>query len=187
MAHRVRAAIIGSTVLAILASVSGCHTAGDPSPSPTVATTSVTPSPTPTPTPTYGPNQTAALATVTKYYDWINTYQKDPSFPNFGELNRLAKEEALSAGAASVNSLRFAGQRQVGDLVVVSLVPDNESSSAIGVSSCVDNSRASRIDSQGQPVARPAGIPARLAYSLKVRNDGGTWFVISDRGGTTSC
>ncbi len=187
MSNSHRVAIVGGMMLAVLTTVSGCDRASDPSPSPSVAASSVTPTPTAIPTPTYGRNQTAALATVTKYYDWINTYQKDPSFPNFGELNRLAKEEALSAGAASVNSLRFAGQHQVGDLVVVSLVPDSESSSVIGVSACVDNSKASRVDSQGQPVARPAGIPTRLAYTLKVRDDSGTWFVISDRGGTSSC
>ena len=188
MARPVRAAIVGTILLATLATVSGCHTAVDPSPSPTGAASTVTPPPTPTPTPipTYGPNQAAALATVSKYFDWINTYSKDPSLPNFGELQRLAKDNAVTSNVALVNTLAREGQHQVGDLVLAAMVPDVESPTQIGVSVCVDGSNVIRVDKQGATVPRKDGLTRRV-YSLKVRNDGGTWFVVSDLGGNTSC
>jgi hypothetical protein len=126
------------------------------------------------------------LATVTKYYDWINTYSKDPSMPNFGELQRLARDNAVTSNVALVNTLAREGQHQVGDLVLAAMVPDAESSGQIGVTTCVDGSNVTRVDKQGATVPRKDGL-TRRAYTLKVRNDAGTWFVVSDLGGDTSC
>lgn len=185
MTHPVRVVLVGGIVLGVLAA-GGCHSSAVTSPTPSVAVSTSTPTPTPTPSKTYGPNATAALTAVSAYFAWINTYSKDPSFPNFGELNRLAKRDALSVGLAAVNTLAFDGQHQVGDVVVVELVPDGESRSQIGVSACLDESKTSRVDKGGQTVP-PLDSITRRAYTLKVEDQGGTWFVVSTLGGMTTC
>lgn len=174
-----------SIVLLSVGLVAACTSTSSP---PTIAPTSpvVTPTPTPSPTPTFGPNQTAALAVVTKYYAWINTYSKDPSFPNFGELQRLAKGDPVTMNVARVNNIGRAGQHQVGDLVLAQVVPDSDSPTQIGVAICVDATNVSRLDQAGNVVPRQDGL-TRRGYNLKLRNDGGTWFVVSDVGGNYSC
>lgn len=185
MTHSVRALLVGSIVLGVLAA-GGCRSSAVTSPTPSVTVGTPTPTPMPTLSKTYGPNATAALTAVKAYYAWINKYSQDPTHPYFLDLNRVAKGEALSTGASSANLLALAGQHQVGDVFVVELVPDGESSMQIGVTACLDGSKAFLVDKDGKTVP-PADSLTRRVYTTKVENQGGTWFVISDRGGTTSC
>ncbi len=185
MTHPVRVALVGSIVLGILAVVSGCNATVTPTPSVSVSTLPPTTTPSATPSKTYGPNATAALTAVAAYYAWINKYSQDPTHPYFLDLNRVAKGEALSTGMSTVNLMAVEGQRQIGDLVVVDMVPDGESASKISVAVCLDSSKATRVDMSGQTIP-PADSLTRRAYTAILENESG-WYVTSARGGMTSC
>lgn len=184
MTRSVRPALIGSILIGIVAA--GCQGTPVASPTPTIATSTATPTPTPSPTPSYGPNATAALTAVTAYYSWINKYSQDPTHPYFIDLNRVAKGEALSTGASTVNLLALDGSRQVGDFVIAQLVPDGESPTQIGVAVCLDSSTSIRVDKNGQTIPPTDGL-TRRNYVAKVENQDGAWFVTSARGGSSSC
>lgn len=184
MTISLRAAIVGSILIGVIAA--GCQGTPVASPSPSLAASTATPTSAPTPSKTYGPNATAALTVVQAYYDWINTHSKDPANANFVALNRIADGEALSSGVSTVNLMVRAGQHQVGDVVLAQMIPDSDSPTLIAVTVCVDISKATVLNKDGQPVRRSDGL-TRVAAFPKVENRGGSWFVISARGGNTSC
>lgn len=184
MANSRRIALVSIAAAAALAVATGCTPTSTPTPTPSSSIT--TPTPTPTPTSTYGPNQTAAMATVTAYYDWINKASKDPLKRDMTQLNKLADGEGLSYGVTSTGLLLQKQQHQVGDLVIAQMIPDAEQTSQIGVTVCIDASNAVRVDSAGQ-VVQPADGLTRRVHSLTVKAVNGHWLVVGNKGGNTSC
>ncbi len=180
-----RSTLAGLAAALAIGLTSGCTpTTAPTSTTPTAAPTTATP--TPTPSRTYGPNQTAAMASVTAYYNWINTSYKAPLDRNMIALGKLAQGEAFDAAVAGTSALLQRQHHQVGDLVIAEMIPDAEQASQIGVAVCLDASNAVRVDASGNVVQPTDGL-TRRAYQLKVKLVDGHWLVIEDRGGSNSC
>ncbi len=181
-----RTAIAVLAVAAILLPAGCTPTTSTSSPVPSSPVSSVTPTPTPTPTPTYGPNQQAVIEVVTKYYAWINRQKKEPGPINGVALQALAEGPPNAAAVYSVRQGYDKGQRQVGDLILASIVPAAESTTEIKVAVCTDSSQITRLQ-QETPVPAPTNVPTRQAYLYTAQNKGGSWILVDSSGGMSSC
>lgn len=185
---------------AALFTLTACTPSTTASITPTPVATSA--SPTPSPTPTYGPNQTAAIAVVTGYYAFWNTARQNPQAPHLEKLTdympSTAYDKITPQPFRDWSALGSNGYRQVGDMVIVEIVPDAENATRIPVTFCLDRTPTKVVDLAGATVttlwnAKDELVPAaevlsRSTYTAVVEHfPSGRWLITQTTGGTSSC